>query len=77
VDATDYHYLDGKTARQMEASVRKAKVSKSRWIAEAVRNKCADEWPLSVKELAGAWQDFPTLEEIRAVHGKDVPRESF
>lgn len=34
-------------------------------------------WAELVYSLAGAWEDFPTLEEIRAEAGEDVLRESF
>ena len=34
-----------------------------------------NEWPASVAALAGAWPDFPTLEEIRQPIGEDVSRE--
>ncbi len=36
-------------------------------------------WHERLKSLSGAWKDddFPTLEEIRAGEGQDVPRESW
>jgi hypothetical protein len=68
-------YLDAETAQKMEAAARKAGVSKSRWIAEAVRQKSSDEWPQEVRELAGAWKDLPDLPDVRKFLGKDVPRE--
>jgi hypothetical protein len=35
-------------------------------------------WEELVQSLAGAWaDDFPTLEEIRAGSGQDIPRESL
>jgi hypothetical protein len=68
-------YLDTDTARQMEVSARKAGLSKSRWIAEAVRGRSADEWPQSVRDLAGAWKDFPKVSEIRKAVGVGSQRE--
>jgi len=68
-------YLDTDTAQKLEASVRKAGISKSRWIAEAVREKSADEWPQSIRDLAGAWRDFPDATDIRSATGNDSPRE--
>ncbi len=35
------------------------------------------EWPESVKNLAGAWRDFPALEEIRGIQKQDTPRETL
>jgi hypothetical protein len=36
-------------------------------------------WHELLESLSGAWKDdnFPTLEEIRAGEGQDVPRESW
>ncbi len=68
-------YLDDETAALVDSAVKKSGLSKSRWIAEAVREKTGSEWPQEVVDLIGAWADCPTLEEIRAGHGPDVPRE--
>jgi len=35
------------------------------------------KWPLSVKKLAGAWKDFPSLEEIRKTVSSDCIREEL
>ena len=50
-------------------------ISKSKWVANIIREKIADEWPDSVKNLAGAWTDFPGAEEIREGLGDDIKRE--
>ena len=68
-------YLDTETARQMEKSARKAGVSKSRWIADAVRGKSMNAWPQAVKDLAGAWRDLPEASEIRKAVGVGSRRE--
>jgi hypothetical protein len=59
----------------MKAAAKAAGVSQSRWVSDLIRQKAATEWPESVVQLAGAWSDFPTAEEIRAGSGEDVPRE--
>ena len=41
------------------------------------KEKLVDEWPVSVQELAGAWSDFPSLEEIRDNPQPDFPREEL
>jgi len=33
------------------------------------------EWPESIVRLAGAWKDFPSLDEIRQGQPKDASRE--
>ena len=68
-------YLDPETESRMKAAAKAAGVSQSRWVSDLIRQKAATEWPESVVQLAGAWSDFPTAEEIRAGSGEDVPRE--
>ena len=70
-------YLDKETERKMRAFVRGKKVSRSQWVASLIREKLQSEWPEDVAALAGAWQDFPSLEEIRAGTAKDVSRETL
>jgi hypothetical protein len=70
-------YIDDETEKKMIASARDANVSKSKWITNVIREKVATEWPLPVRELAGAWDDFPCGEEIRSGAGKDVKREKL
>jgi predicted transcriptional regulator len=68
-------YLDDETERRMKCAAEEAGVSRSRWVAEAIREKTAAEWPLAVRRLAGAWEDFPEVEELRAGLGEDARRE--
>ena len=63
----------------IESKARKAAKAKgksvSRWIADQVVHSLEDTWPKAVLDAAGAFPDFPTLEEIRKGYGKDLPRE--
>lgn len=69
-------YLDEPTAERMARAAKAAGISKSRWIAELIRRETADEWPESVKALAGAWaDDFPEAEALRADLIEDPMRE--
>lgn len=34
-------------------------------------------WPERIKKLAGAWQEFPEVQELRKDQGADVPREGL
>lgn len=70
-------YIDKETEEKMISSAKAANVSKSKWVSDVIREKVASEWPASLRELAGAWDDFPTLEELRSGDGKDVGRESL
>ena len=44
---------------------------------EVSRQEKQAAWQAVVSETAGAWPDFPTLEEIRSGMGQDAPREPF
>ena len=70
-------YIDAETERKMLNMIEKSGVSKSKWIAELIREKTSNAWPESVKKLAGAWEDLPTIEEIRQDIGNDSDRESI
>ena len=70
-------YLENEIEQQMIGAAKSAKLSKSKWIALLVQEKMANEWPLAITHLAGAWQDMPDLEEMRTTLGEDVPREHF
>ncbi len=67
-------YLDDAAERRVKAAARRAGVSVSRWVAELVEARTRTEWPTEAKELAGAWTDFPDLEEIRPGTSKDQRR---
>jgi hypothetical protein len=45
------------------------------WIADLIKEKTSRTWPDHIFDLAGAWKDLPTAEEIRAGMGKDAKRE--
>lgn len=70
-------YLDEQTEEQMDQAAKEAGVSRSRWVADLIREKTASEWPESVRRLAGSWADFPNVEEIREGLGEDLPRKSL
>lgn len=70
-------YLDEETARRMKRAARASRMSQSRWLAQLVREKTATEWPAAVREVAGAWPDFPEAEDLRKTDGDDVEREDL
>jgi hypothetical protein len=68
-------YLDKDTDAKMRAAAETEGKSRSRWLADLIRARLADEWPQAVQRLAGAWKDFPTAEELRRDQPPDLPRE--
>jgi hypothetical protein len=49
----------------------------ARSLAEYLKRsrQAGDQWPASVRALAGGWPDFPTAEEIRKRHADNARRE--
>lgn len=68
-------YLDEETIERVRRAAKASGLSPSRWLAQLVREKTAREWPASVREMAGAWGDFPEAAELRRTDGKDATRE--
>ena len=70
-------YLDSETERKMINTIKKSGKSKSKWVADLIREKTAGSWPENIINLAGAWSDLPTAEDIRKKMGRDVKRDSI
>ncbi len=70
-------YLEEDIEKKMVDAAKSAHLSKSKWIARLIQDKVANEWPQSVVELAGSWEDFPTIDSIRNNEGQDVSREEL
>jgi hypothetical protein len=70
-------YLDDETENRLKQAAKTRGVAVSRWISELVREKTATDWPEAVRELAGAWPDFPDADTLRRAQGEDVRREPF
>lgn len=70
-------YLEEDIEHKMVVAAQSAHLSKSKWIAKLIQEKVANEWPQSVVDFAGSWEDFPTLDEIRTTIGKDAERETI
>ena len=67
--------LDDELADRIHAATVAAGTTPSEWIADALRQRIQADWPQFVRDLAGAWPDFPTAEEIRSQTGSDLTRE--
>ena len=69
-------HLTDQTLRQAQQAARAEGVPVDRWIATLVEEKVQKTWPAGVLDLAGAWPDFPTAEELRQ-QPSDARRESL
>jgi len=52
-------YLDDETDALLATAAERSGLSKSRWVAQAIRHHAAQEWPQACLQLAGAFPDFP------------------
>ena len=67
-------YLDDETEDMARAAAQSRGVSLSKWVAARVRQGALTEWPDYVRELAGAWGDLPSVEQLRKRTGRDAKR---
>ena len=70
-------YLDDENEKRVKAAAKAAGVPVSRWLATLVEEKTCNVWPEQVRQLAGAWLDFPDLTTIRQQNAKDSKRETI
>jgi hypothetical protein len=70
-------YIDNDIEKKVNNMVKKSGMSKSKWVAELIREKTANSWPDSVIQLAGAWKDMPKAEDIRKNMDRDADREKI
>ena len=70
-------YLEDEIESRMKKAAKSAHLSKSKWIAKLISEKVANEWPQSVVDFAGSWEDFPSIDDLRDNLGKDSNRETF
>lgn len=70
-------YLEEEIEQKMIANAKAMKLSKSKWIANVIREKLTDEWPATVRALPGSWSDFPSIEELRDMEQADAGREEL
>ena len=76
--------LDDEVLEKVLHQAKAENLSSTSWLDKLIKqrvgmfnqpNKFNSHWSSDVQELAGAWQDFPTLEEIRRSTSQDTPRE--
>ena len=67
-------YIDEDTDTKARAAAEASGVSYSRWVTELIRSRTRDEWPESIRRLAGGSPDFPLRTADAA---KDIARVTF
>ena len=70
-------YLEEEIEQKMVAAAKSAHLSKSKWVSKVIQEKVSSEWPQSIVDMAGAWEEFPDIQDIRSNNGNDIERESL
>ena len=74
-------YLDDATQALVDQAAVASGISKSRWVAEAIRHYAADAWPQACFDLAGSFPDFLLVEQgadrVNGAQPADTPRIAF
>ncbi len=58
-------YLEEDVEHKMVAAAKSAHLSKSKWVSGVIQEKVANEWPQAIVDLAGSWEVFPSIDDIR------------
>jgi len=69
--------IDDITEAKINAAAKTAGLSTQQWLQQIIAEKTVTTWPNSIKALAGAWQDMPFAEELRAAEGQDIARQNI
>ena len=69
-------YLPDSLEAKARSAAKAKRQSVSRWIADQIERGASDAWSSAVLNAAGAFPDFPDLDDLREGYGKDVPREA-
>ena len=70
-------YLEEEIEQKMVAAAKSAHLSKSKWISQVIQEKVASEWPQSVVDMAGSWEEFPDIQTIRSHNSNDIERQTL
>ena len=57
--------LDTDTALKLQEAADRAGLTRDEWLVRLIEGRLSGNWPESVKQLSGAWPDFPDAETLR------------
>jgi len=71
-------YLNNKVEAKVKKLVKEMNVSISKYISTVLEQQITNCWNNSIKNLSGVWDDFSSIEEIRANEQvNDTQREAL
>lgn len=70
-------YLDDVLEQQMNQLIEQQKQPAHLWLADAIQQKLNNGWSSDVMQLAGSWDDFPSVETLRENSEQNIEREAL
>lgn len=71
-------YIDDQVQSKIKKMAKSMNLSVSKCITQILEQKTSNVWDSSIRQLSGAWEDFPDTEEIRSnQYIPDSKRDSF
>ena len=70
-------YINNNLEEKIKKVAQSMNMSISKFIANTVEQQLKEEWPDSIKQFSGSWNDMCDASELRENQVKDVERESF
>jgi len=70
-------YIDNNLEENIKRLAKNTGESISKFISKILEQNISSNWDNEIKDLAGSWSDFPTIEDIKNTQAKDTKREEF
>ncbi len=70
-------YINNDLESKVKEIANSQEISISKYISTLIERNINNNWNPKIKNLAGSWSDFPTIEEIRNNDTLDAQREAF
>lgn len=70
-------YINNDLESKVKEIANSLDTSISKYISTVIEKNINNNWNPKIKNLAGSWSDFPTIEEIRSNNTLDAQREEF
>ena len=70
-------YINNDLESKVKEIAASQETSISKYISTVIERNINNNWNPNIKNLAGSWSDFPSIEEIRNNDTLDAKREEF
>lgn len=70
-------YINNSLEEKIKTRAGSLNISLSKLISSVLEQQFSNQWHPDTQQLAGSWQDYPDLDEIRTTTANDTKKESF